>query len=100
MRIYAISRDRPEESRDLEKKIESDKRGALGYELLSDPRSLTIDRYGLRDPEYAKQKLDGVPRPSVFVLDQQGRVRWAKVETDYRERPSVEEVAAALDAFE
>jgi len=28
------------------------------------------------------------------------RVRWAKVETDYRERPSNEEVAAALDAFE
>lgn len=100
VRVYAISRDRPDESRDLAHKIESDKRGPLGYALLSDPQSLTIDRYGLRDPDYAKQKLDGVPRPSVFVLDQRGRVRWAKIETDYRERPSVEEVAAALDAFE
>jgi peroxiredoxin len=100
VRIYAISRDSTAESRELARKIESDKRGAIGYTMLSDPQSLTIDRYGLRDPEYANEKLNGVPRPSVFVLDQQGRVRWAKVETDYRERPTVEEIAAALDAFE
>lgn len=100
MRIFAISRDRPEESLDVQQKIESDRRGPLAFALLSDPESRTIDRYGLRDPEYAKQKLDGVPRPAVFVVDQQGRVRWARVETDYRERPSVEEIAAALDAFE
>ena len=60
----------------------------------------TIDRYGLRDPEYAHQKLDGVPRPAVFVLDREGKVRWAKIESDYRERPTTEEVAGALDAFE
>ena len=100
VRIYAISRDTPVESRDLATKIEADKRGPLGYAMLSDPQSLTIDHYGIRDPEYAKQKLDGVPRPSVFVLDQRGRVRWLRIETDYRERPSVEDVAAALDAFE
>ncbi len=99
-RIFAISRDKPEESRSLAKKIESDHRGPLGVALLSDPESHTIDRYALRDPEYAKQKIDGVPRPSVFVLDQEGRVRWQKISADYRERPSVEEVAAALDAFD
>lgn len=100
MRVYAISRDSTSESRDLARKIEADKRGAVGFAMLSDPQSLTIDRYGLRDPAYAKEKLNGVPRPSVFVLDAQGRVRWAKVESDYRERPSVEEIAAALDALE
>ena len=100
VRIYAISRDRPDESRDLAKKIESDKRGPLGYLMLSDAQSLTIDRYGLRDPAYAKESLDGVPRPAVFVLDQKGRVRWARIETDYRERPSVDEIARALDSFE
>ncbi|MEA2235798.1 MAG: hypothetical protein QOC81_522, partial [Thermoanaerobaculia bacterium] len=59
----------------------------------------TIDRYGLRDPS-AKQELNGVPRPAVFVLDREGRVRWSKIESDYRERPTTEEVAAALDAFD
>ena len=68
--------------------------------LLFDPRSATIDRYGLRDPAYAGQDIDGVPRPAVFVLDQQGRVRWEKIESDYRERATNEEIAAALDAFE
>jgi peroxiredoxin len=41
-----------------------------------------------------------VPRPAVFVLDQQGRVRWSEIESDYRHRASNEDVAAALDAFE
>jgi peroxiredoxin len=100
VRFYAISRDQPAESRDLARKIAFDGRGAVWFSLLSDARSEVIDRYGLRDPAYAGEKIDGVPRPSVFVLDQRGRVRWAKIESDYRERPSNEEIAAALDAFE
>jgi peroxiredoxin len=67
---------------------------------LFDARSIVIDRYGLRDPEYKGEKLDGVPHPSVFVLDGDGRVRWVKIESDYRERPSNEDIAAALDSFE
>ena len=100
VRFYAISRDLPAESHDLAGKIARDGRGAVSLSLLSDPRSEVIDRYGLRDPAYAGEKIDGVPRPSVFVLDQSGRVRWAKVESDYRERPSNADIAAALDAFE
>jgi len=64
--------------------------------MLSDSRSIAIDRYRLRDPAYK----NGVPHPSVFVLDQRGRIRWMKIESDYRERPSNEEVATALDSFE
>jgi peroxiredoxin len=81
-------------------KIASDGRGTPRISLLSDPRSEAIDRYHLRDPAYAGEKIDGVPYPAVFVLDGEGRVRWRKIESDYRERPSIEEVAAALDAFE
>ena len=100
MRIYAISRDTTEESRELATKIAADGRGVVGIELLSDPQSRTIDRYGLRDPAYAGKKTDGIPHPAVFVLDRDGRVRWSKIESDYRERPTVEDVGAALDAFE
>jgi peroxiredoxin len=98
--FYAISRDLPEESRQLATKIAADGRGAPRISFLSDTLSTAIDHYGLRDPSYAGQKIDGVPRPAVFVLDQQGRVRWSKIETDYRERPTDAEVAAALDSFE
>jgi len=80
--------------------MERDGKGPLSLSLLSDPHSTVIDRYGLRDPAYKGEKIDGVPRPSVFVLDQKGRVRWMKIESDYRERPSNEEVAAALDGVE
>lgn len=99
MRFYAISLDRPDESRELARKIASDGRGPLGFPLLFDPHARTIDRYSLRDPAYKGDKLDGVPRPAVFVLDAQGRIRWSKIETDYRERPTNEEIAAALDSF-
>ena len=98
--IFAISLDRPAESHELAMKIAKDGKGDLGFVLLFDPRAGTIDRYGLRDPAYAHQELDGVPRPAVFVLDREGKVRWSKIESDYRERPTTEEVAAALDAFE
>lgn len=87
-------------SHELAAKVAADGRGPLGFPLLADARSVVIDRYGLRDPAYAGQKVDGVPHPSVFVLDRTGRIRWMKIESDYRERPSNEEVAAALDAFE
>lgn len=100
VRFFAISRDLTGDSKELARKIALDGRGAVTFSLLSDPKSAVIDRYGLRDPAYKGDKTDGVPKPSVFVLDQRGRVRWSKIENDYRERPSNEEVAAALDAFD
>ena len=100
-RFYAISRDTPAESRELARKIALDGRGAVTFSFLSDPKSQAIDRYGLCDPSYARDaKLNGIPKPSIFVVDQRGRIRWQKIENDYRERPSNEEVAAALDAFD
>ena len=100
VRFYAISRDLSGDSRELARKIALDGRGAVTFSMLSDPKSAVIDRYGIRDPAYAGDTTDGVPKPSVFVIDQKGRVRWAKIENDYRERPTNEEIAAALDAID
>ncbi len=72
----------------------------MTFPLLSDPGSRIIDRYALRDEAYAGQKEDGIPHPAVFVLDAKGRVRWVKIETDFRERPSNASIAAAIDAIE
>ena len=87
-------------SKQLAKQIESDARGPLGFSLLADAKSEVIDRYGLRDPAYEHEKIDGVPRPAVLILDETGKIRWAKVESDYRERPSNEEIASAIDSVE
>jgi len=100
VRFYAISVDPPKTSLELAKKIAADGKGPVRFSFLSDPQSSTIDRYGLRDPAYSGQKFDGIPHPSVFVLDAQGRIRWEKVEDDYRVRPSNDDIAAALNALD
>jgi peroxiredoxin len=97
--LYAVSVDKPEESRGFAERIAADGRGAITFPLLSDPDHRVIDAYGLRDPAYAGQKFEGVPRPAVYVLDKSGRVAWARVEDDYRQRPTNQEIRAALDAL-
>jgi peroxiredoxin len=100
VKIYAISPDSIEDARKFAQLIASDHRGAVPFPLLSDPLSRVIDRYALRDEAYAGKTEYGIPHPAVFVLDATGRVRWMKVETDFRERPSNAEIAAAIDAME
>jgi peroxiredoxin len=100
VKFYAISPDSTDEGRKFAQLIATDHRGNVTFPLLSDPRSRVIDRYALRDEAYAGKKEDGIPHPAVFVLDEKGRVRWMKIETDFRERPSNAEIAAAIDAIE
>ena len=94
--VYAISIDKPADSQKLAEKIAADGKGKVGYLLLSDPGSKTIDAYGLRDPA---MKGMGVPHPTVYVIDKAGKVAWAKVEEDFRVRPSNADIRTALDAL-
>lgn len=100
MKIYAISPDSTEEGKKFKQLLASDHRGEVTFPLLSDPGSRVIDRYALRDEAYAGQKENGVPHPAVFVLDAKGRIRWMKIETDFRERPTNAEIAAAIDGID
>jgi len=99
VRLYAISVDTPEVSKSFAEKIASDGKGQINFPLLSDPEHKTIDAYGLRDPAYEGQKVYGIPHPAVYVIDKTGRISWAKVESNYRERPVNQEIRAALDAL-
>ena len=58
-----------------------------------------IDAYGLRDPAYEGQKVYGIPHPAVYVIDKQGKVSWARIESDYKQRPTNEEIRAALESL-
>lgn len=91
--------DKPEESRDFAEKIAADKKGAISFPLLSDPEHHVIDAYGLRDPAYTGKQFEGIPRPSVYLIDRAGRVAWAKVEEDFKTRPTNQEIRAALDGL-
>ena len=99
MKLYAISVDPPEMSKSFAEKIASDGKGSLNFPLLSDPEHKIIDAYGLRDPAYEGQKVYGIPHPAVYLIDKKGKVVWAKIESNYRERPAVDEIRAALNVL-
>ena len=97
--LIAISVDPPDVSKNFAEKIASDGKGRVNFPILSDPDHKIIDAYGLRDPAYEGQKVYGIPHPAVYVIDKQGRVAWAKIESDYKQRPTNEEIRAALDSL-
>lgn len=97
--IYAISVDPAEKSLGLIEKIEKDG-GEIKYRILSDPNHQTIDAYGLFDPAYVGKGVEGIPHPAVYILDENRKVLWSKVESDYRNRPTNEEIRRELDKSE
>ena len=99
VKLYAISVDPSDVSKSLAEKIASDGRGEIKFPLLSDPDHRIIDAYGLHDPAYDREKLAGIPHPAVYVIDKEGIVRWASVESDYRKRPTNEDIRAAIDSL-
>jgi peroxiredoxin len=71
----------------------------ITYPLLSDPKSQVIDGWQLRDPQYKPDsRAAGVPKPAIFVIGKDGRIKARLMEEDYRKRPQVEAVLAAVDA--
>ena len=73
-------------------------RRSIGYTLLSDPKSVVIDRYKLRDPQYPPgNRAHGVPRPIIFVLDKQGVIKAKLYEESFKVRPPVTAVISKLD---
>jgi uncharacterized protein len=100
VKLYAISIDAPDVSKEFAKKLAADGKGEINFPILSDTANKVIDEYGLRDPAYKGTSHYGIPHPAVYVIDKHGKVAWAKIESNYRERPSHEEIRAALDALD
>ena len=99
LNLLAISVDSPTESREFAAKIAADGKGKIDYPILSDPEHRVIDAFGIRDPDYNGQKFEGIARPTVYVIDKTGRIAWMKVELNYQERPTNEDIRAALNAL-
>ena len=78
-------------------KIAKDGKGEVNFPILSDPKHKTIDAYGLFDPAYTGQDFEGIPHPAVYILDKNRKIVWAKVEPDYRKRPTNEEIRTELN---
>jgi len=72
-------------------------RAKIGFPLLSDPESKTIDAYHIRN-ESAKGKADGVPNPGTFILDRNGVIRAKLFLEGYRDRHTAAALVEAAKA--
>jgi peroxiredoxin len=76
------------------------KKQSIGYTLLSDPGSKTIDAYKIRNMDVKPGKAEGIPHPTIFLVDNK-RVITAKLrEESIRVRPTLEEIVAAAKAMD
>ncbi|QLC25155.1 peroxiredoxin family protein [Parasphingopyxis algicola] len=92
--LATLSYDAPEILADFAAREE------IEYPMLSDEGSVTIDAFDLRDPQYGEESFaNGVPRPAILVIGNDGTVRAKMVETDYRTRPEPADIVAAVDAL-
>jgi len=84
--LWAISNDNADKLREL--------RDAEGLEMpfLLDPDAMTIKEYGV----YNEGSERVIPHPAALIIDKDGIVRFVRVDENYRERPSVDEILEAL----
>ncbi|MET8544996.1 peroxiredoxin-like family protein [Kitasatospora sp. NPDC004799] len=109
-RLVAVSPQVPDESLTFAEKNE------LAFDVLSDIGCDTAERYGLAFdlPEdlaavYERIGIDlhrvnagharTLPVPATYVIDRDGVIRWAFVDTDYTRRAEPAEILAALDGL-
>ncbi|MBE0646218.1 MAG: AhpC/TSA family protein [Bacteroidales bacterium] len=99
--IVAVSPDSPE---NLSKTMDKDN---VNYTLLSDSRGELIRAMGIaykatflyesiRSKGATGEKLDLLPVPSLFVVDQKGVIQYEHVDPDYKVRMSGEELMKVL----
>ena len=94
--LLAISIDDAEKSKGLMTKIAKDGKGAVNFPILADAGHKTIDAYGLFDTAYLGQNFEGIPHPAVYILDKNRKIVWAKIESDYKVRPTNADIRAEL----
>jgi peroxiredoxin len=82
--MIAISADSPADGQ----KVASEMK--LSYPILSDVYRNIIRQYGVLHPT------EGIARPSMFLVNKQGRIVWSYVGQDASDRPSMDSVLQQL----
>ena len=85
--ILTISVDETRVIKKLKQKLD------LKFPLLHDKGSETISAYGVLDTSSEK----GEPHPATFVVDKWGIIRYIKVYSDYKDKPTPEELIFVLE---
>lgn len=72
----------------------------LPFTILSDESLTVVDDYGLRHDGEPETNGAAIARPSVFVLDRDGIVRFAYIGEDPLDRPTLRVVLLALESID
>lgn len=67
------------------------------FPIVGDSELQVIDRYGVRDPDDTEGRR--IARPSVFLLDPAGIVRYAHVGLHRQDRPALGSILLALETL-
>ena len=89
MELWAIANDDPDKLRDY---AEGE---GFDFPLLLDADGAVIEAWGLLNTLDHRGRR--IPHPAMVMVDVDGLVRYIQVETNYRLRPSAEEVIAAVE---
>ena len=76
------------------------KKQSLGYTLLSDPGSKTIDAYKVRNESARPGRSEGIPNPTVFLVNNNGVIAAKLREENMKVRPTIEAIVAAAEAMD
>lgn len=82
--IVALSVDWPEQARVTVSEL------GITFPVLSDSSRRRIIAYDVLHPQ------EGIARPSLFVLDREGVVRWRHIGKNAADRPAMEDVLEEL----
>jgi peroxiredoxin len=92
--IVAVSGEGVQKGKELLKKL------SLPFTLLSDPNFEAIDRYGVRNSDISERMIKAgitrLPKPSAFIIDKAGILRYKYVGKNAPDRPKNEDLLKIL----
>ncbi len=94
IQLVAISYDSEETLKEFAESRE------ITFALLSDKSSKAIDAFEVRNADVRQgSRMDGIPHPGTFLLDQDGVVRAKLFKEGYRARHTTDELLKAAKQF-
>lgn len=66
---------------------------------VTEAEALAMKGFGVDLEAASGQKHHVIAVPSLFLLDREGRVRWAHADSDYKVRPTIPQILAAIDGL-
>lgn len=84
--IWVISNDPADKLEAMRQKL------GLDFPTLMDPELEVVERFGVKHPE------KDLPHPTAVVVDKSGTTSYVRIDENYAERPSTEELIEAVKA--